>query len=151
MRHAGPTLSAAAQMARPCPGWRDVAGWIPGGTGGCALVNERTGCVVAAKVELAVTRRARRVGLLGRTALDEASALVLAPCRAIHTAGMRFPIDVVFVDRHGRSLRVVRELTPWRIAFAARAYAAIEFTAGVSRGRIEPDDTLSLIRSEAAC
>jgi uncharacterized membrane protein (UPF0127 family) len=51
---------------------------------------------VLASAELAETRAARRKGLLGRSALD--GALVIRPCRGVHTIGMKFPIDVAFVD-----------------------------------------------------
>lgn len=94
------------------------------------LINERTSRVVAHTVAIASTRRARRRGLLGRDRMDTGSALMLTPCAAIHTAFMRFPIDVVFLDRHGCAVRVVRRLRPWRIAVAGRARAAIELEAG---------------------
>ena len=94
------------------------------------LVNERTRTVVARRVELALTRRARRVGLLGRASLDAATALVLAPCLTIHTVGMKFPIDVVFVSRDGRALRIIRRLKPWRAAVSVRAHAVIELAGG---------------------
>ena len=54
---------------------------------------------VLASAELAETRAARRKGLLGRSALD--GALVIRPCRGVHTIGMKFPIDVAFVDEDG--------------------------------------------------
>jgi hypothetical protein len=70
------------------------------------LVNERTGATVASDVELAVDRPTRRRGLLGRAAMNPASAMVLSPCWMVHTAFMQFAIDVVFVDRDGRVVRV---------------------------------------------
>jgi uncharacterized membrane protein (UPF0127 family) len=99
------------------------------------LMNERTGQLVASHVELAATRATRRKGLLGRRGLDAQRALVLAPCCSIHTAFMKFPIDVVFVDRQGRVVRFVREMKPWSAAIAMRAHAAIEFAAGSLRLR----------------
>lgn len=122
-----------------------MSDWLRRG-GRVMLVHERTREVIATRVELAVTRRARRVGLLGRTRIDDTAALVLAPCLAVHTAFMRFPIDVLFVDRHGRALRVVHELRPWRAAVAPRSYAAIELAAGVLRQRgVTPGDRLELV------
>lgn len=110
------------------------------------LVDERTHEVVATSVELATTRRARRVGLLGRDRLDVDAALVLAPCLAVHTAFMRFPIDIAFVDRHGRAVRLVRDLSPWRMAIAPRAYAAIELPAGaLARHEVDVGDRLELV------
>jgi uncharacterized protein len=99
------------------------------------LLNERTGHLIASDVELASTRESRRKGLLGRDSLDVESALVLTPCCSIHTAFMRFPIDVAFVDRDGRVIRFVRDLKPWKIALSLRARAAIEFAAGSLRAR----------------
>ena len=99
------------------------------------LINARTGRTVASAVEVANTRATRRRGLLGREALDVAAALVLAPCWAIHTAFMRFPIDVIFVDEEGRVLRVADSVGPWRIVATPRAYAAIELAAGAASAR----------------
>jgi uncharacterized membrane protein (UPF0127 family) len=56
---------------------------------------------------------------------------------------MRFPIDVVFVDREGVVRKIVRDLKPWRIAASPRAYAAIELAAGVERD-VVPGDRLVL-------
>jgi uncharacterized membrane protein (UPF0127 family) len=107
------------------------------------LINKRTSMAVASVVELAVTRADRRRGLLGRDALDLSAGMMLAPCVAVHTAFMRFPIDVVFVDRDGVVRKIVRDLKPWRIAAAPRAYAAVELAAGVERD-VVPGDRLFL-------
>src|SRR5712672_574776 len=103
------------------------------------LINARTGVTVASVVELAVTRADRRRGLLGRDALDLSAALILAPCAAVHTVFMRFPIDVVFVDQDGEVRSIVRNLQPWRIAASPRAYAAVEMAGGVERDLIPGD------------
>jgi len=94
------------------------------------LINERTRKSVAGTVEIAETRNARRRGLLGRDSLDEDAALVLIPCFAVHTAFMRFPIDVVFLDRDGCVVRTVSRLAPWRTAIAWRAHSVVELPAG---------------------
>jgi uncharacterized protein len=94
------------------------------------LMNARTGEVVASAVEVADTRATRRRGLLGRDSMDRSAALLLSPCFAIHTVRMQFAIDVVFVDREGVVVRIVRNLAPWRLAVAPRARAVIELAAG---------------------
>ena len=110
-----------------------------------ALMNERTREFVASSVELAATRKTRRRGLLGRDHLDETSAMMLAPCGGVHTIGMRFAIDVVFVDRQGFAVKVVRNLRPWRMALASRARAVIEMPAGSLRwGEVLIGDRLYL-------
>ena len=60
---------------------------------------------VLASAEVAGDRRARAKGLLGRDGID--GALVLRPCRWVHTLGMQFPIDVAFCDRSLRVRRIV--------------------------------------------
>jgi uncharacterized membrane protein (UPF0127 family) len=83
---------------------------------------------VLAAAEVAVTRRQRRVGLLGRDELE--GVLVLRPCRQVHTLRMRFPIDVAFCDRDGFVLHTA-SLAPWRLSRPVpRAYFAVEARAG---------------------
>jgi uncharacterized membrane protein (UPF0127 family) len=100
-----------------------------------ALVNARTGSVIAGEVEMAVTRQTRRKGLLGRDGLAPFTALVLAPCAAVHTMFMRFAIDVIFVDRKGCAVRVVPAMAPWRAAMKVSAHAVIELPAGTLASR----------------
>ncbi|MCB0965209.1 MAG: DUF192 domain-containing protein [Ilumatobacter sp.] len=61
---------------------------------------------VLASAEVADSRTARRKGLLGREHLD--GAIVLAPCRWIHTIGMNFPIDVAFLDGDGNVVKTMQ-------------------------------------------
>ena len=108
-------------------------------------MNDRTRAAVALDVDIAATRAARRRGLLGRDSLAPTEGLMLAPCKAVHTVGMRFPIDVVFIDGDGRAVRVVPELAPWRIAMSARARAVIELAAGTAKASdIQVGDMLYL-------
>ena len=99
------------------------------------LLNTRTGEVLAETVESAHTHGTRRRGLLGRDSLDPSTALVLSPCWAVHTAFMRFSIDVIFLDAQDTVLRLVTELVPWRIAACASARTTVELAAGSLRGR----------------
>ena len=61
---------------------------------------------VLASAEVAVDRRERAKGLLGRDGID--GALVLRPCRWVHTVGMQFPIDVAYVDGEGTVVKTVQ-------------------------------------------
>lgn len=97
------------------------------------LENGSTGLVIASTLEPAFTSSARRRGLLTRAGLNPATAVVLAPCAAIHTFFMRFPIDVVFVERDGTVAKVCSRIRPWRMAVAFGAFAAIELAAGGAR------------------
>ncbi len=59
-----------------------------------------------ASAEIAETRSTRRRGLLGRTELE--GALVIRPCRCVHTIGMKFPIDVAFLDGDGVVMKTLQ-------------------------------------------
>jgi len=73
----------------------------------------------------------RMRGLLGRPGLPDDTAMFLSPCNSIHTVGMRFSLDVIFLDRAQRVVRIVRAVRPNRFAFGGRgASSAIEFEAG---------------------
>ena len=77
-------------------------------------------------VHEAASLRARLLGLalLPRGAVPPGHALLIPDCRSVHTFGMRFPIDVVFLDERGRALRVERGVGSRRI-LACRAAAAV--------------------------
>lgn len=72
----------------------------------------------------------RAIGLLGRRALAADEALLIRPCSSIHTFGMRFAIDVVFLDRAGVVLALHPALPPWRTARCRGAQAVLELAAG---------------------
>lgn len=98
---------------------------------------------VLATVEVAADRRSRRKGLLGRDSLE--GALVLQPCRHVHTFGMRFAIDVAQCAADGRVLRTVR-LRPWRLGPFVRGTAfVIEAEAGAfDRWRLRAGDVVEV-------
>jgi uncharacterized membrane protein (UPF0127 family) len=81
------------------------------------------------RVPVALSRRAR---LLGLALLDRSAAgagLFLPGCRSIHTFGMRFPLDLVFLDLELRRVSVRRAVPPRRVAFERRARAVLELPA----------------------
>ncbi len=61
---------------------------------------------VLASAEVADTKGARSKGLLGRSGID--GAIVLRPCRSVHTLGMRFALDIAYLDADGMVIRIVR-------------------------------------------
>jgi len=98
---------------------------------------------VLASADVAETRRSRRVGLLGKTTTD--TALVITPCSWVHSLGMRFPLDVAYVDAQGTVLRAAR-LSPWRIGPLVRSSRfVIEAKAGsFERWGLAPGDTVEV-------
>ncbi len=76
----------------------------------------------------------RMRGLLGRPPLAPGEGLLIEPCGSVHTAGMAYPIDVVFLDREWRVLKQVPGLRPWRMAGALGGRLALELPAGTLAG-----------------
>jgi uncharacterized membrane protein (UPF0127 family) len=101
-----------------------------------SLCDRETGRVLVARLEQATSLWQRAVGLMGRRSLAADSGLWLEPCNAIHTFGMRFPVDVVFLDREGVVLRVIENLRPWRVVWTVRgARATLELPPGTLRAQ----------------
>lgn len=73
---------------------------------------------------------ARLRGLLATPHLAADTGLYLPGCRSIHTLGMTYAIDVLFVDKHGCVLKRIDALPPWRVAASWRAYGVVELPAG---------------------
>ena len=116
-----------------------------GGPTAHRLVNSRTGEEIAAHLETAFDSESRRRGLFGRDAFNEGEALVIAPCEAVHTWFMKWPIDVAFVTREGKVLSTRSGLQPWRMAMSMRAFAVLELPNGtLARAGIEPGDTIAV-------
>jgi hypothetical protein len=94
---------------------------------------------LATKVRKADNFLTRLVGLLKRTNLGPEEALWLIPSKGIHTIGMKFPIDVVFLDRRNVVLGIISGLVPYRIsAVSLRGHSVLEL----------PKDTLKKSRTE---
>ena len=98
---------------------------------------------VLATVEVCAGVRARTKGLLGRREID--GALLLRPCRSVHTIGMRVAIDVAFCDATGSVLRTCT-LRPWRLSpVVPRAAFVVEAADGAfERWNLAPGDRLEL-------
>src|SRR5437870_11714447 len=80
------------------------------------VVRNRTrGAILASKVERAERQRARRSGLHKRDILNAGEGFWIYPTQAIHTFGMRFPIDVAFIDRRMRVIRIYHQVAPFRL------------------------------------
>ena len=77
--------------------------------------NLDTGSTLATRVSVATRRVERAVGLLTRSSLARGEALLITPCRGVHTWGMRFPIDLIALDDAGVVVDAVPALGPWRI------------------------------------
>lgn len=99
------------------------------------LIEPESGKILADHIEVADHFFSRFAGLQLRSGLAAGHGLVLVPCGAIHTCFMRFPIDVLMLDKNGKITAVRESLTPWRMMNAPRAtHAVLELPAGRAGG-----------------
>ena len=96
---------------------------------------------VLASADLADERTSRRKGLLGRSSVE--GALILQPCNWVHTFGMKFDIDVAYVDRKGLVLKTQR-MSRHRLGLPVlRAHSVIEAQSGsFARWGLHVGDTI---------
>ena len=101
---------------------------------------------MARDLRMAFDSATRRKGLLGRDSLPAGEGLVIAPCNAVHTWFMRFAIDVAFVSRQGKILKIRHAVPPWRLTGSLRAHAVIELPAGtLAQTETRPGDPLIIL------
>lgn len=94
--------------------------------------------------------RQRLRGLLGRAPPTPGCVLWLQPCRVVHTVGMRYAIDVIFLDDNHRVLRVAAQVRPLRVAGCLRARSVLEMAAGgAARYGIVPGVCVALVHDQA--
>ncbi len=98
------------------------------------ILNLTRNTVLADRADLADTSRKRRTGLLKHSSLEAGEGLWIAPCEAVHTVGMKFPIDVVFLDRKRRILKIRPSMVQWRLTACLRAHSVLELRAGTCEG-----------------
>ena len=105
----------------------------------------RSGAVLGTEVERADSPWRRMRGLLGRASLPAGSGMRFEPASSLHMLFMRFAIDVVYVDREERVVKLVPNFKPWRFSAARGAHSAYELPEGTLADMdIEVGDELTL-------
>ena len=114
------------------------------------VINKTRDSVLGSRVEIVDRWWSRVRGFLGRPQPDHGVGLLLSPCRAVHMIGMRFPLDVVFVNRAGKVVATYPELEPGsRTRYHLRSEYALEMRAGTIRASgTEVDDVLAWLPAE---
>jgi uncharacterized membrane protein (UPF0127 family) len=88
---------------------------------------------LATRMEVADSGPKRNKGLLGRDSLAPGEGLWIVPCEAVHTFAMRFPIDLVYLDRNRRIKKLRNAVPPWRLSGCLTAHSIIELPPGTIR------------------
>ena len=103
------------------------------------------GLVICERCEVPENAFGRMRGLLGRDGLEPGAGMLIDRAPSVHMFFMRFPIDVVFLDRDWRVVGIRHGLRPWRMAGARGAVAALELPAGAAAAAgIDAGDVLAL-------
>jgi uncharacterized membrane protein (UPF0127 family) len=109
------------------------------------LINATKKTVVSDRCHFANSVLKRMVGLLNRKALAQGEGLLLDRCYGIHTIGMRFPIDVLFLDKELRVIRAVPALPPFRTCVVKHAVYVLELPAGsIERSQSSAGDQMQM-------
>lgn len=108
--------------------------------------NETRDCVLSSQVRVADTGWTRLVGLLGQSSLPADSGIWITPSNSIHTIGMRFAFDVVFISKSYRVVGLRAGIRPFRITLPNfKARSVLELPAGtISRSGTEIGDQLRI-------
>lgn len=92
--------------------------------------NRTRAALLGGVIEIADTSKKRRTGLLKYTGLTEGQGLWIVPCEAVHTFGMKFAIDVLFLNKKRKVLKVRKEMGRRRMALCLMAHSVLELPAG---------------------
>jgi uncharacterized membrane protein (UPF0127 family) len=94
--------------------------------------NQSRNTVLGDRVGVADTSATRRTGLLKHSRLEPGEGLWIAPSEAVHTFGMKFPIDVLFLDKKRKVLKIRSEMVRSRMAICWRAHSVLELPSGTA-------------------
>lgn len=94
--------------------------------------NLTKGTIVADRADIADTSAKRRTGLLKHTGLAAGEGLWIVPCEGVHTFGMKFPIDVLFLDKKKKVLKVRGNMAKSSMALSLLAHSVLELPAGTA-------------------
>ncbi len=89
--------------------------------------------VLADKADVADTSAKRRTGLLKHEGLNPGEGLWIVPCESVHTFFMKFPIDLVYLDRKHKVKKVRNAVAPWRLSACLLAHSILELPAGAAK------------------
>jgi len=95
------------------------------------IINLTKNTTLAQEAVIAGSLLKRAIGLLGKRELPDGQALIIKPCKSVHTFFMRFSVDLLFVDRGERVVKILQRLPPFRLSsICLNADYVIELPAG---------------------
>lgn len=111
------------------------------------IINRSNQKVIADNIKIADSPLKRLTGLLNRTGLEEGEALLVIPCNCIHSFGMRFDFDAIFLDKNNKVVHLTKEMKPCKISpFVFSACSTLELPPGViDKAGIKINDILEFL------
>jgi uncharacterized membrane protein (UPF0127 family) len=94
------------------------------------ILNRTREQLLGDQIVVADTSEKRRTGLLKHSELAPGQGLWIAPCEAVHTIGMKFAIDVLFLNKKRQVLKIRPNMGRWRMSACLRAHSVLELPAG---------------------
>lgn len=121
---------------------------VPEGQAEYTLFNIDSGCELARHVRVAADSASRRKGLSEVDHLPPGSGMWIIPCEAIHTFGMKIPIDILFLDREFKVRKLRGAMPPRRISVCLLASSVVEIAAGaIVNSKTKVGDRLQMQRN----
>ena len=109
------------------------------------VTNVTRGTTLADRADIADTSATRRTGLLKHTGLAPGEGLWIVPCEGVHTFFMKFAIDVVFLNKKRKVLKIRPNMVRRRFAVSLFAHSVLELPAGyLAETGTQPGDQLEL-------
>jgi uncharacterized protein len=105
--------------------------------------NRSRDTLLADRAGIADTSTTRKTGLLKHDRLESGEGLWITPCEGVHTVGMKFPIDVLFLNKKRKVVKIRSSMPRWRIAACLLAHSVLELPSGtVAATKTLPGDQL---------
>jgi len=88
----------------------------------------------------------RLIGLMFKKDMYGFDGLLIKQCNSIHTFFMRYAIDIIFLDKEYKVVKVIEDIKPWRATLMYfKASQVLELKSGTLKSRIKKDDQLEMI------
>lgn len=110
------------------------------------LINTNNNQIIGNKISYANTPYRRFIGLMGKKSLEDGEGIFLTPCNSIHMMFMKFPIDIIFLDRKNKILHITENIQPWKISrIVFMAQSVLELPVGtVQKTQTKIGDILTI-------
>lgn len=108
------------------------------------LSNKTRDTIIGSKIYRADSFISKLVGLLGKKNLDEGEGLLIGGCSSVHMMGMKIPLDLIFLNKENKVLKIVEAAQPNKLSFSCKgAKKVVELWVG-SSSHVSVGDSLTL-------